>query len=213
MSDVELAHRAAFAGGPGILVLAGTGSIALARDRRGRGQRAGGWGPLLGDDGSGFWIGRSALRDPSLRSRLRLDLLAWAHAEHGARDIASLAPRILRLARTDPAARRISDAAAEHLADLAAQSCRGLRFSGPAPVAWWGGLFQDPTFQDRFRRALRRLARRRSLSRAAPQPPLLTAETAAAILRPPSKPILMTAGTAALPGSTPRPVASGTARR
>ena len=46
---------------PGVVLVAGTGSIAYGRDARGRAARAGGWGYLLGDEGAGFWIGRAAL--------------------------------------------------------------------------------------------------------------------------------------------------------
>jgi N-acetylglucosamine kinase-like BadF-type ATPase len=46
---------------PGIVVVAGTGSIAYGRDADGNAARAGGWGYLLGDEGGGFWIGRAAL--------------------------------------------------------------------------------------------------------------------------------------------------------
>src|SRR5262245_13319697 len=45
----------------GVVIVAGTGSIAYGHDGRGRAARAGGWGYLLGDEGSGFWIGRRAL--------------------------------------------------------------------------------------------------------------------------------------------------------
>jgi N-acetylglucosamine kinase-like BadF-type ATPase len=48
--------------GPGIVVIAGTGSIAYGHDGHGRAARAGGWGYILGDEGSGYWIGRLALR-------------------------------------------------------------------------------------------------------------------------------------------------------
>jgi N-acetylglucosamine kinase-like BadF-type ATPase len=46
---------------PGIVIVAGTGSIAYGRDAKGRAARAGGWGYVLGDEGGGFWIGRAAL--------------------------------------------------------------------------------------------------------------------------------------------------------
>jgi N-acetylglucosamine kinase-like BadF-type ATPase len=46
---------------PGVVIVSGTGSIAYGRDGGGRAARAGGWGYLLGDEGGGFWIGRSAL--------------------------------------------------------------------------------------------------------------------------------------------------------
>src|SRR5574337_61925 len=60
-SDAEAAYLGALGDRPGLLVLAGTGSMVLGRSRRGRWQRAGGLGPLLGDEGSAFWIGRSWL--------------------------------------------------------------------------------------------------------------------------------------------------------
>jgi N-acetylglucosamine kinase-like BadF-type ATPase len=46
---------------PGVVIVAGTGSIAYGHDAEGRAARAGGWGYLLGDEGGGFWIGRAAL--------------------------------------------------------------------------------------------------------------------------------------------------------
>ncbi|MBO1323567.1 N-acetylglucosamine kinase [Acetobacter sp. TBRC 12305] len=60
-NDVETAHRAAFGGGAGVFVLAGTGSVAMARGAGGQIARVGGWGWLLGDEGGGYWIGRKAL--------------------------------------------------------------------------------------------------------------------------------------------------------
>lgn len=47
---------------PGIVIIAGTGSIAYGRSRRGEAARAGGWGYVLGDEGSGYWLGRFALQ-------------------------------------------------------------------------------------------------------------------------------------------------------
>ena len=47
---------------PGVVIVAGTGSIAYGRNARGEAARAGGWGYVLGDEGSGYWIGRLALR-------------------------------------------------------------------------------------------------------------------------------------------------------
>ena len=60
--DEEIALDAAFAGGPGILVVAGTGSNAIGRTEAGETFGAGGWGPVLGDEGSGTWIGLEAIR-------------------------------------------------------------------------------------------------------------------------------------------------------
>jgi glucosamine kinase len=60
--DEEIALDSAFRGGPGILIIAGTGSNVLGRAAEGAMYHAGGWGPALGDEGSGFWIGQEALR-------------------------------------------------------------------------------------------------------------------------------------------------------
>jgi glucosamine kinase len=60
--DEEIALESAFRGGPGILVIAGTGSNIIGRATEGTIYTAGGWGPALADEGSGYWIGHEALR-------------------------------------------------------------------------------------------------------------------------------------------------------
>lgn len=60
MNDVDLAYRGAFPNGDGVLILAGTGSMAMAMGPLGQ-VRTGGWGHVFGDEGSGWWIGRAAL--------------------------------------------------------------------------------------------------------------------------------------------------------
>ncbi|MBI5239714.1 MAG: hypothetical protein HY926_04520 [Elusimicrobia bacterium] len=174
LSDVELAHAAAFGGGEGVLVVSGTGSIALARDRRGRRRRAGGWGQLVGDDGSGFWIGRAALRDAALRRRLRLPPPALAPTPENVRKVAALAPKVLRLARTNARARRVLREAAKHLAGLAREAAAGLSWGRRVPVCGWGGAFQDRALAKAFRKAL---GRRYEAVR-----PRLEADEAAALL-------------------------------
>ena len=62
VGDVEIALDAAFAGGPGVLVLAGTGSNIAGRGETGEIITAGGWGPALADQGSGHRIGHEGLR-------------------------------------------------------------------------------------------------------------------------------------------------------
>jgi glucosamine kinase len=59
--DMEIALEAAFASGAGIIVIAGTGSIAYGRDAQGNVVRAGGWGFAVSDEGSAHWIGRNAV--------------------------------------------------------------------------------------------------------------------------------------------------------
>jgi len=61
VGDMEIALRAAFGAGPGVIVIAGTGSIAFGRDAQGRTARAGGWGFAVSDEGSAHWIGRAAV--------------------------------------------------------------------------------------------------------------------------------------------------------
>jgi N-acetylglucosamine kinase-like BadF-type ATPase len=62
VNDALVALEAGAPGEPGIVVIAGTGSIAYGRNSRHEAARAGGWGYVLGDEGSGYWIGRAALR-------------------------------------------------------------------------------------------------------------------------------------------------------
>jgi N-acetylglucosamine kinase-like BadF-type ATPase len=61
VNDALVALVAGAGDDPGVVIIAGTGSIAYGRDAAGRAARAGGWGYLLGDEGGGFWIGASAL--------------------------------------------------------------------------------------------------------------------------------------------------------
>ena len=62
VNDALIALQAGIGDAPGIVVVSGTGSIAYGRNARGDAARAGGWGYVLGDEGSGYWIGRVALR-------------------------------------------------------------------------------------------------------------------------------------------------------
>ncbi|MBI4060944.1 MAG: hypothetical protein HY403_05880 [Elusimicrobia bacterium] len=168
--DYEIAHRAAFGTGPGVVLVASTGSISYARGMDGKSQRAGGLGPLLGDEGSGFWLGKTASRDAALRRELRLpEPLALAHADDPVRATAALAPKILR-ARS-ARARRLREDAADHLAALAAEAARGLILPRPVPLALHGGLFNDA--------GLRKAVLRR-LGRVVLVPPRASAERAAA---------------------------------
>ena len=62
VNDALVALEAAAPGAPGVVIISGTGSIAYGRNAANLGARAGGWGLVLGDEGSGYWIGRAALR-------------------------------------------------------------------------------------------------------------------------------------------------------
>jgi N-acetylglucosamine kinase-like BadF-type ATPase len=60
-SDAEIAIEGAFGGAPGVVLIAGTGTIAIGKTARGELVRCGGWGIELDDEGSGAWIGREGL--------------------------------------------------------------------------------------------------------------------------------------------------------
>jgi N-acetylglucosamine kinase-like BadF-type ATPase len=153
ISDVEAAYLAALGAVPGVLLLAGTGAIALGRDRRGRWARGGGLGPLLGDDGSAFAIGRAWLRGaavPPARAR------RIATAPDAVARVAALAPSVLRRARDgDRAARRAVREAQQALASLAGRTARSLHLRPPVTLSWAGGLLGDARFRAGVWRHLR----------------------------------------------------------
>jgi len=162
-SDAEIAFHGAFGREPGILLIAGTGSIALARPAASPEVviRVGGWGPAIDDRGSGYWIGKEALRETvrladgrvrgshhthlptGVLNHLRLvtphELVSWRE-EATRRDVASLAPLVLQ-DHPDPASRRISRQAADYLAELVTTArARSGPWDGRAPLALVGGL-------------------------------------------------------------------------
>src|SRR5919197_579688 len=116
IADVEAAWHATLGDGAGILLLAGTGSIVLGRSAGGRWARAGGLGPLLGDEGSGFSIGRAWLRaGADARTQRR-----FATRPDAVAAIAALAPGVLaRAQRGDRVASRVVREAQAALAQQA----------------------------------------------------------------------------------------------
>jgi glucosamine kinase len=166
-TDVEIALVAAFGDGSGIVVSAGTGSIAVARDHDGVLHRLGGYGWQMGDEGSGYSIGRAALgaasrardgRSPATALEQRLleaarcgdfdALVRWAAAATPG-EVASLAPHVLEVAAAgDPVAQGIADYAARELSLLALLLAERLHDDGPTPVALTGGLLETiPTLR------------------------------------------------------------------
>ena len=158
--DTDAALAGAFAGRPGIVVIAGTGSGAAGRDAVGRTVRVGGHGFLLGDEGGGYWIGREAVR-AALRAadgtgpptaltdvvRTAFDTLTGAetlvHQRPTDRQLLSrLVPQVAAAADGatggDAVATGILAEAAAHLAELAAVVRARL---GDLPVAGVGGIF------------------------------------------------------------------------
>ena len=143
LSDVEAAYRGAIGERAGLLVLAGTGSIVLARSESGRWVRAGGLGPLFGDGGSAFALGRDwlAATDPMRARRLAVSPDAVAR-------IAALAPRVLRLARQgDGAARQVVARGSLALALGIRAAVRSAALESPVTVSWAGGLLEDRAYR------------------------------------------------------------------
>jgi glucosamine kinase len=158
-TDVELALAGAFESGPGIVVSAGTGSIAVGRDARGARRRIGGYGWQMGDEGSGYAMGRAALgavsrahdgRSPRTALTDRVfaatrcpdfdALVRWA-ASASPSEMASLAPHVLEVAASgDPLAQGIVDYAARELSQLAICLRPLLDTEASIGVALTGGL-------------------------------------------------------------------------
>jgi N-acetylglucosamine kinase-like BadF-type ATPase len=164
-SDVEGAWLAAFGQdvqAQGILVASGTGSIALARDADGCFARAGGLGPLLGDEGSAFWIGREWIRarrdTPSGKKLLRR---LRTHPQP-VRAIAQETEKVYRAAAAGhPKARRILRGAQEALATLAADLSTRLHWNRTIPISWAGGLLEKNSFRKGWMRAVASLPSRK----------------------------------------------------
>src|SRR5262249_49382254 len=135
-SDAFISSIGAIGIDPGVLLIAGTGSIVIGRDKHRSMFRVGGWGPYFGDEGSGFWIGREAVRAAlrSIDSQTPTDFTqriaaslglksvaeivgAWAAGKVGVPEVAGLFPEVADYYPQEPARRILSDAAA-HLRSL-----------------------------------------------------------------------------------------------
>ena len=164
VGDTLIALEAAFGTGPGVIAIAGTGSIAYGRDATGHTYRAGGWGYAISDEGSGHWIGQRAVsaivraRDAGQDTALEaLVLEAWhlqtfdelvqrANSQPPP-DFPRLFPVVLKTAREgDSWARALLADAGTHLAGLTANVIDRLMPHPPhAPVAITGSVFRQST--------------------------------------------------------------------
>jgi N-acetylglucosamine kinase-like BadF-type ATPase len=162
-TDVALLLAAGTPEGWGLALVAGTGSIAHGRTADGRTARAGGWGPLLGDEGSGYWLVMSALcaasraadgRGPPtqllgrLLGRLGLaepqQLVRCLHRPEWDRPaLAALAPVVFEAAEAgDGVASQLVEEGARELALAGAAVARQLGLGpGAVPLALAGGAF------------------------------------------------------------------------
>jgi N-acetylglucosamine kinase-like BadF-type ATPase len=161
VSDAQAALTAGTCGGPGIVLIAGTGTMALGEDLHGRVERAGGLGYLIGDEGSGFEIGRDGLRAAVQAHEGRGPATAlWEAAKHyfdiaqptdlvpavynsghPVGLIASFARAVAEAASWDAVAAGIVEAAIGQHATLVDSLCKRLTFAGPPTVVAAGGLY------------------------------------------------------------------------
>lgn len=178
VGDMETALGAAFADGPGVIVIAGTGSIAYGRDPQGKTARAGGWGFAVGDEGSAHWIGRQAVsavlrasdhedhtESPLVKALFRAwgvsSLLDLARAGNSIPppDFAVLFPAVA--ASTEELARQVLRGAGRELAQLAEVVISRLFGNDKGvlvPVAMTGGVFRHAELvRQVFYNELRRL--------------------------------------------------------
>ncbi len=179
--DLRVALMGGLAGEAGVVLIAGTGSSCYGRDERGRSWQAGGWGPVLDDPGSSYWLGRQAMiaavRDhdgrgqaTKLRSRVmaalglsdvrqilrRVELEGMKRAE-----IAALARMVTETAADgDSVARAIIERGAEELATMVATVAAKLDMASAmnhVPVTVTGGLTKArEVFMDPLVNAIRR---------------------------------------------------------
>jgi glucosamine kinase len=164
VGDMVIALQAAFGNGPGVIVVAGSGSIAYGRDVSGATVRAGGWGFRISDEGSGYWIGRKAIA-ASLRVcdergeaecrllseilkvfalQTREQLVVKANGDPPP-DFASLVPAVISLSdHDDEGAQAVLRAAGEELGKLAVVVIKRLFADATSvPVAMSGGVFAN----------------------------------------------------------------------
>jgi N-acetylglucosamine kinase-like BadF-type ATPase len=183
VNDALIALMAGVGNMPGIVIVAGTGSISYGRNAGGAAARAGGWGHVIGDEGSGYWIGRQTLaaavrevdgRGP--RTALTADVLAHFGVPDAAglvrivyarevprANIATLGPTVERAReRGDAVAMQILERAADELALAAASVAARLDMRGEAfAFILAGGMFRVvPSLIDELRRRLTEVAPR-----------------------------------------------------
>jgi glucosamine kinase len=162
VGDMVIAMEAASDGGPGVVVIAGTGSIAYGRNAAGQMARAGGWGFAISDEGSGHWIGRAAVttvmrvcdegQNGGLLENImkvwgvitREQMIVVSNASPPP-DFAGLFPAVLAAADAgDPSAHDILARAGVELATLARiVISRLFADADTAPVAMSGGVFRN----------------------------------------------------------------------
>ena len=193
VGDMEIALQAAFGDEPGVIVIAGTGSIAYGRDKSGKAVRAGGWGFEIGDEGSAHWIGRAAVsvvlrtsdrEGESAASSGLAQALCKAWGVSTLSDLARAAnsvppPDFAALFRgvvasQDELAREVLNRAGRELAEVSNVVIRRLFHEddqAPVPVAMIGGVFRHAAVvREAFYNELQTLAPRTRVMRQVVEP-------------------------------------------
>lgn len=159
--DLRIAHEGGLLGKEGVVLVAGTGSAAYARDSKGNSARVGGWGWLIDDGGSTCWMGMEAIRavaraaDHRGPETILTDVINREWGQETPDElpvnfyknplprewVSKLAPMVFSAAASgDAVAASIIDRGAEELADLASSAARRLNFGARIPVIVNGGL-------------------------------------------------------------------------
>lgn len=174
-NDSELAFHA---GGevPGMAIICGTGSIAIGIDTAGRTKRAGGWGSLISDLGSGYWIGSEVIKQlllycdgcgpyEAVFEKIRKEYHAESYSalpmiitRLNSGEIAAAAKVIIEYAESgDVYSAGITDKAIEYLCILADSIYKKLNFCGEESIdiVIAGSLFKSKFFADKLEKSLR----------------------------------------------------------
>lgn len=164
----------------GVVLIVGTGAAAFGVDREGREARAGGWGPLLGDEGSAYWMGLRALRavmraydgraaktllERPILSRLGIDdveaMVHRVYRQLAREEIAALAPLVQQAADLgDGEAQSIIDDAAREFVRAVESVIGRLDLAGKSfPLVLSGGLWKAvPVLRQDFENIIRKVA-------------------------------------------------------
>jgi len=156
--DAVIAHAGAFEGGPGVVVIAGTGSVSYGANERGETVTVGGWGYLFGDEGSAFWFARRAIEDAIRdedagkknpfaqtllhhfgRSSLHELVRSFYAGEISRTALAEFAQATIERSGSDPAGERYVQQCAQALADLAVRTMARIGLHA-GPLAFLGGM-------------------------------------------------------------------------
>ena len=165
--DIRIALAGGLSGRPGIVQIAGTGSSCYGRNAAGQSWRSGGWGPLLADEGSGYWFGIEAMKaatrasDGHLSSTTLLpivldylnlkDIDAIMHrvyAENMSRsEIASLSPLLIKAAKDgDAVSLEIVETGIQNMAQCVSIVAQKLNLQDQCELSLTGGVFQAGDF-------------------------------------------------------------------